>query len=114
MILHLNELKGNLFRVPKLNSRLDIGVDALPQHIRHSVVLTGNDLGLLANIDEFPVNTTCAEEERMYQITHILNDEERLVSIHHYAKELLAAGDTGRAWAVLQKNYLPTNILTTK
>ena len=40
----------NLFEVEKPNTKLGIGFDALPPFIRNSKILTGNDLGMLANV----------------------------------------------------------------
>ena len=42
----------NLFQVEKPNTQLGIGVDALPASIRNSTILTGNNLGQLANVQE--------------------------------------------------------------
>ena len=47
--------ENNLFHVPKPNTELGIGVDALPPGIRNSKILTGNNLGQLANVHEMPV-----------------------------------------------------------
>src|ERR1044071_1223364 len=47
--------ESNLFIVPKPNTELGIGVDSLPESIRNSKVLTGNNLGQLANVQEIPV-----------------------------------------------------------
>ena len=44
----------NLFKVPKPLSTLGIGVDALPKGVRNSMVLTGNDLGMLGNVENLP------------------------------------------------------------
>lgn len=44
----------NLFKVAKPLTTLGIGVDALPQAVRNSRVLTGNDLGMLGNIEHLP------------------------------------------------------------
>ncbi|KAA9339695.1 flavin reductase family protein [Hymenobacter busanensis] len=41
----------SLFEVPKPNRNKGIGIDQLPEHIRRSDVLTGNNLGRLANIE---------------------------------------------------------------
>src|SRR5688572_6566577 len=43
-----------IFKVPKPLDRLGIGVDQLPERIRKSKILTGNDLGLLANVEQLP------------------------------------------------------------
>ncbi|HAV54001.1 MAG TPA: flavin reductase, partial [Aequorivita sp.] len=39
--------KEGLFEVPKPLTTLGMGVDSLPEEIRRSKVLTGNDLGML-------------------------------------------------------------------
>src|SRR5580658_557849 len=44
-----------IFEVHKPNVELGVGVDALPEHIRHSSILTGNDLGMLGNVTSIPV-----------------------------------------------------------
>lgn len=47
--------KGDcLFEVPKPVRNLGIGVDQLPEPIRTSSILTGNDLGMLGNVEELP------------------------------------------------------------
>ena len=46
--------KDSLFEVEKPIRNTGIGVDALPQHIRTSVHLTGNDLGKLGNCEHLP------------------------------------------------------------
>lgn len=44
----------NLFKVAKPLTTLGIGIDALPEGVRNSRVLTGNDLGMLGNIEQLP------------------------------------------------------------
>lgn len=46
--------KSNLFKVAKPLAKLGIGVDALPKSVRLSKVLTGNDLGILGNVEQLP------------------------------------------------------------
>lgn len=43
-----------LFEVAKPNLKLGIGIDQIPPSILNSEVLSGNDLGQLANIEAFP------------------------------------------------------------
>ena len=43
-----------LFEVPKPLASLGIGVDAIPDHIKNSRFFTGNDLGMLGNIEALP------------------------------------------------------------
>lgn len=46
--------KNALFEIPKPILTKGIGVDQLPQSIRSSTVLTGNNLGRLGNVEELP------------------------------------------------------------
>jgi flavin reductase (DIM6/NTAB) family NADH-FMN oxidoreductase RutF len=43
-----------IFTVPKPLDKVGIGIDQLPENIRYSKVLTGNDLGMLANVEKLP------------------------------------------------------------
>ena len=43
-----------MFEVPKPLSAIGIGVDNIPKEIRSLKMLTGNDLGLLGNVDRIP------------------------------------------------------------
>jgi flavin reductase (DIM6/NTAB) family NADH-FMN oxidoreductase RutF len=80
-----------IFEVPKPNTELGIGIDALPQAIRNSRILSGNELGLLANCTEIPIVSNPIEDNRLNQIFRDYgNDSDALtMEIHVYAKELL-------------------------
>lgn len=95
---------GNaVFEVPKPNTELGIGVNALPELIRDSKVLTGNNLGLLANSTSIPVVGDIIHDERLISIMSEYEDDKpnRTLSLHKYAKELLDAGNVDRAWQIL-------------
>jgi len=47
---------AGLFIVPKPLSTLGMGVDALPEAVRNSRILTGNDLGRLGNLEHMPTD----------------------------------------------------------
>jgi flavin reductase (DIM6/NTAB) family NADH-FMN oxidoreductase RutF len=93
---------GNaVFEVPKPNIELGVGIDALPEAIRYSSVLTGNDLGLLANCTSIP-NAEPQTDERLYSIIHSAGSaSDRQLALHTYAKELLAYGEVQKAWQIL-------------
>ncbi|HLI94083.1 MAG TPA: flavin reductase family protein [Puia sp.] len=93
----------NLFRVEKPNTQLGIGIDALPAAIRDSRILTGNDLGRLANVQALPVVDPAYHDERLQQIFqyYAVNPEEMEVELHSYARSLLEAGKVREAWQVL-------------
>ncbi len=46
--------KDALFEIPKPLSAKGIGIDSLPEHIRNSPILTGNELARLGNLKELP------------------------------------------------------------
>jgi len=92
-----------VFEVPKPNLALGIGIDALPEKIRMSKLLTGNNLGLLGNCNNIPVVSEMIYDDRLTGIlkeyTH--DDDRRMQELHIYAKELLDAGNVDLAWQVL-------------
>jgi hypothetical protein len=51
----------SLFVVPKPNQKKGMGIDQIPYSIRNSTVLTGNDLGMLGNIEAFPDKQAIAD-----------------------------------------------------
>jgi flavin reductase (DIM6/NTAB) family NADH-FMN oxidoreductase RutF len=93
----------NLFQVEKPNVKLGIGVDALPQSIRNSSTLTGNNLGQLANVHDMPIIEPSFDDERLKNIIqyYSISPAEMEKELHVYAKELLDAGKVHDAWQVL-------------
>src|SRR6185369_3579488 len=85
---------SNLFQVEKPNVKLGVGFDALPASVRASKILSGNDLGLLANVHEMPQIDTSFEDDHLKQIVQFysVNPEEMEKEIHLYAKKLLSEG----------------------
>jgi len=95
--------KDNLFKVPKPNTQLGIGIDALPASIVNSNILTGNDLGQLANVHEMPVIDPAYEDDTLKNIIqyYSINPEEMEKELHIHAKHLLSEGKVEAAWQVL-------------
>ena len=89
------------FEIPKPLSTLGIGVDSFPDNIKNSMVLTGNDLGMLGNVESLPTQ----EEVQVF----IDNLEERYPKIknasirekHKKARNFLSFGDVESAWKLL-------------
>ena len=94
---------GAIFEMPKPNLELGVGVDALPKHVLGSKILTGNNLGLLANSTSIPLVSDVFYDDRLAQIIkEFSNNEEGMISaVHLYAKELLENGEVEKAWQVL-------------
>ncbi len=85
----------NLFKVAKPLSTLGIGVDSLPSGVRNSTVLTGNDLGRLGNVEQFPTDEEIDDFGNTPGVKDIFdatigdaNNRER--ELHELAKQLLA------------------------
>ncbi|MFC4095469.1 flavin reductase family protein [Euzebyella saccharophila] len=95
-----------MFAVPKPLSSIGMGVDALPSAIRNSTVLTGNDLGLLGNIEEKPSSNEVDEFLKENSGYKGLDTEQ----LHQQAQKLLAKGDVATAWKILMINETNTVI----
>ncbi len=77
---------GNLFEVPKPLVTRGIGFDQLPDAIKYSKIFTGNDLGMLANVETLPDGIFTEDE-----------------SSHVIAQELLLQNNVNEAWKSLIK-----------
>ena len=97
----------NLFKVAKPNTQLGIGVDALPDSIRNSPILSGNNLGQLANVHLMPFVDPAFHDDKLKNIIqyYSINPNEMDIELHRYAKELLEAGKVDEAWQVLLADY---------
>ena len=95
--------ESNLFQVEKPNTQLGIGIDALPVTVRNSKILSGNNLGQLANVHEMPVIDPAFEDTHLKQIIQYfsINPEDMEKELHDYAKSLLEKGKVNEAWQVL-------------
>ncbi len=93
----------NLFIVEKPNQQIGIGIDALPEPIRRSTVLNGNDLGQLGNVHELPVIDPAFEDDSLKKIFQYYSGHpnEMEKELHTYAKALLKLGQVEKAWQVL-------------
>ncbi|MBL7870743.1 MAG: flavin reductase family protein [Cyclobacteriaceae bacterium] len=89
----------NVFTVPKPNTKVGIGIDQIPTHIRNSNVLTGNDLGRLGNIEKLPTES----EIKLFQSTKLWKDAKGngVKELHQLAKNYLSENKLEEAWKVL-------------
>jgi flavin reductase (DIM6/NTAB) family NADH-FMN oxidoreductase RutF len=95
--------RESLFTVPKPNVKLGIGFDALPESIRNSKLLTGNQLGMLANVHELPVVEPSFDDDHLKNIFQYfsVNPAEMEREVHAYAAKLLDQHKVYEAWQVL-------------
>ncbi len=96
----------SLFQIPKPLSNLGIGVDQIPEVIRTSPILTGNNLGRLGNVMELPTEEEVrgfsnSEEIQEMRIRFKNDPDSWLDHLHMRAKEELEAGNVELAWKIL-------------
>lgn len=95
-----------LFEIPKPLKTKGLGVDQLPENIRRSHVLTGNDLGRLGNLESLPTSSAIEkvkEESDIQYLLRIYANQPTILEekIHHLAKKALTEGQTEKALAML-------------
>ena len=71
------ELQHLTVRSTKPNSKIGIGYDQLPQHIRNSHILSGNDLAKLANVESLPSMEDVEKFKENKDLVKILKSSER-------------------------------------
>lgn len=98
----------NLFKISKPAgcTGIGIGVDAFPEDVKNSNVLTGNNLGLLGLVEKLPtdeeVKTFSQSDEMKELLDATLDDSQtRTLHLHLKAKQLLDNGRVIDAWKVL-------------
>ena len=95
----------SMFEIKKPITTCGIGFDVLPVDIRNSRVLSGNDLGQLAGIEELP-NETDVNEYKLIELSELFvsleNDAVELEKqLHQKAKALLVENKLEEAWLTL-------------
>lgn len=97
--------KNSMFEIAKPITTIGIGFDRLPEDIKNSAILTGNDLGQLAGIEEIP-NETDVNEFKLIELSDLfvsLEDEpsELEKALHRRAQEYLKEDKLNEAWMTL-------------
>lgn len=95
----------SMFEIMKPITTIGIGFDQLPEDIRKSSILTGNDLGQLAGIEELP-NETDVNEFKLLELSDLFvsleDDAVQLEKeLHSKAKILLNEHKLEEAWLTL-------------
>ncbi len=94
-----------LFEIEKPLTTIGIGVDQIPEDIRLSEILSGNNLGQLGNVEKLPDETEVNEYKLLELSDLYLNNEKNTqalkTALHKRAKELLADGNVNDAWKTL-------------
>ena len=91
--------RESLFEIAKPLRTCGMGVDQLPAHIRNSDVLTGNNLGRLANQERLPDAETV---DRVRSLPEVQRARRRgTVQLHELAQRYLGEGRAVEALAML-------------
>jgi len=94
---YYSRAKTGFFEIPKPLNSLGIGVDQIPEIIRNSSVLTGNNLGLLGNVEVLP---------NQLDVDNFGKDNPKYIGLktqekHKFAQQFLENNDVESAWKVL-------------
>jgi len=88
--LYSRTISDSKFIVKRPGLKAGIGVDALPEMVRNSSILTGNDIGKLGSLYMFPSHDEITEIKNTPEIKAVLMDLGFNTSaLHHYAKKLI-------------------------
>ena len=92
--------RDGFFEIPKPISTLGIGIDQIHSAIKNSTVLTGNNLGMLANITLLPTNE---------DVDNFAKEHPQFIGLemgkkHTFAQQYLDNNDIESAWKVLLLN----------
>jgi flavin reductase (DIM6/NTAB) family NADH-FMN oxidoreductase RutF len=91
-----------LFEVPKPLTTIGIGLDALPEKIRFSKLLTGNDLGKLGNLEKMPSSEEISSMKSLPEVNNILeSSDDPDKELQSLAKEKLERGSAYEALKIL-------------
>ncbi|MBC7863699.1 MAG: flavin reductase family protein [Bacteroidia bacterium] len=91
-----------LFEIEKPLTTIGIGVDALPEKIRNSHILSGNNLGQLGNVETLPSAEEVSEYKKNSEIISILSQNGKAEELlHQRAKKLLEENKVSEAWRTL-------------
>ena len=96
----------SLFQIPKPLTTLGIGVDQIPEEIRLSSVLTGNNLGRLGNVEQLPNSEEVAAFGQTPEVVELKKRFQRdpeswIDHLHRWAQQELESGEVELAWKIL-------------
>lgn len=97
--------ENSMFEIEKPITTVGIGYDNIPEDIKSSIILTGNNLGQLGNIEELP-NETEVNEHKLIELSELFMQHEDAAEtleteLHKLAQQQLQEGKTKEAWMTL-------------
>ncbi|MFI0428785.1 flavin reductase family protein [Mariniflexile sp. HMF6888] len=98
---YYSRAKKGFFEIPKPLTTLGIGIDNFPEDVKNSMVLTGNDLGMLGNVESLPteadVDNFIKDISKRYPNIKTATHRQK----HKLARNYLSFGDVESAWKIL-------------
>lgn len=96
---------NSMFEIQKPITTIGIGVDAIPEDIRNSNILTGNNLGQLGNVEALPDETE-VNEHKLIELSELFlkyEDDAKTLEkeLHLLAQKQLFENDVEGAWKTL-------------
>lgn len=92
--------RDGFFEIEKPIASLGIGVDQIPLEIRNSAILTGNNLGVLGNVEQLPTTESVDNFRKEHPEFIGLETTKK----HTFAQAYLKINDVESAWKVLLLN----------
>jgi flavin reductase (DIM6/NTAB) family NADH-FMN oxidoreductase RutF len=97
--------KDSMFEINKPITTCGIGFDGIPDDIKNSPILSGNDLGQLGGIENLPDETE-VNEYKLIELSDLFvsleDEQDKLeIALHKRAKELLNKNKLEEAWKTL-------------
>ena len=97
--------KNSMFEITKPITTKGIGFDQMPEEIKNSTILSGNDLGKLGGIENLPDETE-VNDFKLVELSEIfieLEDDATAleIALHNKAKEFLSKNELDAAWKTL-------------
>lgn len=80
-----------IYSIEQRVDRFGIGFDQLPDTIRHSAVLTGNELAQLASLSAPPTSEDLDTIAKDIRLVDVLKHEQPLLALHRLVKQELSA-----------------------
>lgn len=93
--------KHSIFEIVKPGRNLGIGVDQLPESVRNSHILSGNDLGRLGNLSALPDQAALAVLREDTTIRRLIETQATSDQWHTLAKRLIEADEREKALGIL-------------
>ncbi|MBL1280912.1 MAG: flavin reductase family protein [Fluviicola sp.] len=96
---------NSMFEIQKPITTIGIGFDGIPENIKKSRILSGNDLGQLGNVEELP-NETDVNDYKLIELSELFvnwGDKpfELEYELHSIAQKLLKENKVEEAWMTL-------------